>query len=139
MKARDFRGDYVSQRFIVRIIVLLVVILVGSLSYLAVVNYSAASSARGTRDVLARVRVADGVSEDELFIDQTRLEKRVTRSGVFSSKAELYVKKLDAGNGNMLTFNGCVLVGTYKPVQCVADDGKTYWVTITEETDTTSS
>lgn len=135
MKARDFRGDFVSRRFIIRMLVAIVVVSLGVLGYVVLVKYSAVASERGTRDVLARVRVADGLSEDELFVDQTMLEKQVVQSGLFSNNTVFRVAALETGGGSTLAFSDCTVPAIYEPVQCVADDGKTYWVTLTEETD----
>ena len=110
------------------IVVIIIGIITGAVSFFAAKNVSV----RGMRDVTAMVRVADGVSEDELFISSVSVVEEVSARSVVFNQTSYHVKTAAISESELVAFDECVLAGTYEPVQCTATTGTTYWVTLTE-------
>lgn len=108
-------------------------IVVGVVGLLAASYFASTLSKRGDRDVLVRVRVADGQTEDELFYDFVTVKKQVSREGLFGNQTKYTVQTVESADKTKLTFTDCTPEGVYRPVECKATDGKTYWVTLTED------
>lgn len=90
---------------------------------------------RGTRQVAAQIRVADGKTEDELFFSTMMVKKVVTPKFVITNDVKLTITGVESEDYGALTFADCTVSGIYKPRLCTASDKLEYWVTITEEND----
>lgn len=122
---KDEKNKSVRSRVVVVLVVLLG-LAATFLVFVAVRNVAA----RGGSDGTATVRVADGESEDELYIGSSTITKQT--SGFFSSKSEYTLASANVSDSQKVTFNSCKLAGIYAPEKCTANNGLTYWITLTE-------
>lgn len=90
---------------------------------------------RGTRKTMVIIRAADGTTEDELFFTTMNVNKVVVAKNVVFNKTSYEVSRLLSEDYPPMTVSDCTLHGLYEPKKCKADDGKSYWITITDEND----
>jgi hypothetical protein len=110
------------------IIVIIIGVLLGVMSFFAVRNVHL----RGSKEVTATVRVADGTSEDEIFMASIPITKKISARSIIANRAEYILKTAKISDTESVSFDGCTLAGIYDPVKCTATNGKGYWITLTE-------
>lgn len=108
--------------------IVLVVLALGGVGLAAVQN----AKARGTHTVTATVRVADGVSEDEMFMGPMAVTRNVSARSLVFNQTEYVLTTAKISDIASVTFEDCTLAGTYQPVKCTATSGTAYWITLTE-------
>lgn len=109
-------------------IFVIIMVVVGVASFFVVRNMGA----RGTQEVAATVRVADGMTEDELFISPASVTRKVSAKAVALNETEYHLQTVAVSDSATVTFDNCVLTGTYEPVRCTTTNGTAYWITLTE-------
>ena len=84
------------------------------------------------RNVTATVRIADSESEDELYMSDSSLTKRIKLKLPFHVNTAYTLRSAKVSDTQSVVFESCELSGIYDPVQCTDDEGISYWVTLTE-------
>lgn len=105
-----------------------VIFLIGGCAFILALNWQQ----RGSSEVTANVRLADGASEDEVLMSENKIAKVIRADKVIFNKADYLVSLVTAPDGSKLLFDGCILSGVYEPQKCSTLDGISYWVTLTE-------
>lgn len=126
MEAKDTGSKKTSWQKLVLILVL--VLIVGGFLAFFGNNWRA----RGTSDVTASVRIADGATEDEVAVVSTAIVKVVRADNVILNAADYFVGEVELPDGTSLAFTDCKLQGVYAPVKCATEEGTSYWITLTE-------
>lgn len=109
------------------VVIIVLAVFFGLAAVFLVVNMAA----RGDSDVTATVRVADGESEDELYMSSMTITRRVAGS-ILSNEKEYVVGNAKVSDDQSVIFSDCTLTGIYAPEKCTANDGVAYWITLTE-------
>lgn len=125
MKPFAYKKD---DGFAAIVIVIILGVLLGAASFFAVWN----ATARGSSEVNATVRVADGTTEDEIFIHSSSVTKTVASRAVFLNSTAYTLKTAKISDADSVSFNDCKLAGIYEPVKCTATNGTPYWITLTK-------
>ncbi len=110
------------------VVVIIIGVVLGVASFFAAKN----AIARGTQEVTATVRVADGASEDEIFIASVPVTKEVSARSFVLNKTAYVINTSKISDTETVSFDGCTLAGVYEPVKCTATNGTAYWITLTE-------
>lgn len=110
------------------IVVVIAGVILGAVSFFAakIIND------RKEHQVNATVRIADGVTEDEIAVVTTDVIKKGHAEKVIFTKSDYTVDTVRFPDGSLVHFTGCNLAGIYDPEKCHTTSATQYWVTLTE-------